>query len=252
MKMISIGLGKFAGAQKYHAHSQRLGLEHVIRAAGPCAAVGQDRRRPGDRRGRQSPHGEARRRRPRASGARRAEPRARQVVDAAAAVRRRRAIVDEMGRTSAAPAWTPRSSIAARRAVPVRRPAVGDAPLHPRSASGQLGQRARRGDGGRDDGSAGGCDRLDADTRQCAQFGNPVEDPRADALCHRPRMPRLGQRHGGEGRGRGRDLRLDPQHAGARAPGGQRESAIDSRPTPPSSTSSPSRGIAQNLTNPFA
>jgi hypothetical protein len=34
MKMMAIGLGKFAGARKYHAHAQRLGLEHVIRAAG--------------------------------------------------------------------------------------------------------------------------------------------------------------------------------------------------------------------------
>ena len=33
MKMMAIGLGKFAGAQKYHMHSQRLGLEHVIRSA---------------------------------------------------------------------------------------------------------------------------------------------------------------------------------------------------------------------------
>ena len=33
LKMLSIGLGKFAGAQKYHAHSQRLGLERVIRTA---------------------------------------------------------------------------------------------------------------------------------------------------------------------------------------------------------------------------
>jgi hypothetical protein len=33
MKMMTIGMGKFAGAQKYHAHAQRLGLEHVIRAA---------------------------------------------------------------------------------------------------------------------------------------------------------------------------------------------------------------------------
>jgi len=33
LKMTAIGLGKFAGAQKYHAHSQRLGLEHVIRTA---------------------------------------------------------------------------------------------------------------------------------------------------------------------------------------------------------------------------
>jgi len=36
MKMLSIGLGKFAGAQKYHAHGQRLGLEHVIRTAARC------------------------------------------------------------------------------------------------------------------------------------------------------------------------------------------------------------------------
>jgi hypothetical protein len=34
MKMIAIGLGKFAGAQKYHTHAKRLGLEHVIRTVG--------------------------------------------------------------------------------------------------------------------------------------------------------------------------------------------------------------------------
>lgn len=34
MKMMSIGLGKFAGAQKYHAHGRRFGLEHVIRTVG--------------------------------------------------------------------------------------------------------------------------------------------------------------------------------------------------------------------------
>jgi hypothetical protein len=34
MKMMAIGLGKFAGAQKYHTHAQRLGLEHVIVTAG--------------------------------------------------------------------------------------------------------------------------------------------------------------------------------------------------------------------------
>ncbi len=33
MKMIAIGMGKFAGAQKYHTHAQRLGLERVIRTA---------------------------------------------------------------------------------------------------------------------------------------------------------------------------------------------------------------------------
>jgi hypothetical protein len=34
MKMLAIGLGKFAGAQEYHTHAHRLGLEHVIRTAG--------------------------------------------------------------------------------------------------------------------------------------------------------------------------------------------------------------------------
>jgi hypothetical protein len=34
MKMMAIGLGKFAGAQHYHTHARRLGLEHVIRTAG--------------------------------------------------------------------------------------------------------------------------------------------------------------------------------------------------------------------------
>ena len=32
--MMAIGLGKFAGAQKYHTHAQRFGLEHIIRTAG--------------------------------------------------------------------------------------------------------------------------------------------------------------------------------------------------------------------------
>jgi hypothetical protein len=34
VKMMAIGLGKFAGARRYHAYGQRLGLEHVIRTVG--------------------------------------------------------------------------------------------------------------------------------------------------------------------------------------------------------------------------
>ncbi len=34
MKMMAIGLGKFAGAQRYHTYAYRLGLEHVIRTIG--------------------------------------------------------------------------------------------------------------------------------------------------------------------------------------------------------------------------
>ncbi len=33
-KMMAIGLGKLAGARRYHAHAQRLGLEHVVRTVG--------------------------------------------------------------------------------------------------------------------------------------------------------------------------------------------------------------------------
>ncbi|HEY2018535.1 MAG TPA: hypothetical protein VGH38_33755 [Bryobacteraceae bacterium] len=33
-KMMAIGLGKFAGAQRYHAYAYRLGLEHVVRSIG--------------------------------------------------------------------------------------------------------------------------------------------------------------------------------------------------------------------------
>ena len=33
-KMMAIGLGKFAGAQRYHSYAYRLGLEHVIRSIG--------------------------------------------------------------------------------------------------------------------------------------------------------------------------------------------------------------------------
>src|SRR6185369_11670298 len=33
-KMMAIGLGKFAGAQRYHAYAYRLGLEHVIQSIG--------------------------------------------------------------------------------------------------------------------------------------------------------------------------------------------------------------------------
>src|ERR1051325_5605882 len=33
-KMMAIGVGKFAGAQRYHAYAYRLGMEHVIRTVG--------------------------------------------------------------------------------------------------------------------------------------------------------------------------------------------------------------------------
>jgi hypothetical protein len=36
LKMTAIGIGKLAGAQRYHAHGYRLGLEHVILSAARC------------------------------------------------------------------------------------------------------------------------------------------------------------------------------------------------------------------------
>ncbi len=65
-KMTAIGLGKFAGAQRYHTYAYKLGLEHVIRTVGrQVLASRQDNRRPGDSRRRQSQH------RPHAGSARR-------------------------------------------------------------------------------------------------------------------------------------------------------------------------------------
>src|ERR1035438_8495921 len=34
VKMMAIGLGKFAGAQRYHSYAYKLGLEYVIRSVG--------------------------------------------------------------------------------------------------------------------------------------------------------------------------------------------------------------------------
>ena len=53
-KMMAIGLGKFAGAQRYHAYAYKLGLEHVIRTVDARCSLGQDPRRPRDPRRRQS------------------------------------------------------------------------------------------------------------------------------------------------------------------------------------------------------
>jgi lactate racemase-like protein len=39
VKMMAIGVGKFAGAQRYHAHGRRLGMEHVIRTVGEHVRV---------------------------------------------------------------------------------------------------------------------------------------------------------------------------------------------------------------------
>ena len=59
-KMMAIGLGKFAGAQRYHAYAYRLGLEHVIRSVGrQVLAVGQDSGRPGHSGRRQPQHRQA-------------------------------------------------------------------------------------------------------------------------------------------------------------------------------------------------
>ena len=62
-KMMAIGLGKFAGAQRYHAYAYRLGLEHVIRSVGrQVLAIGQDSGRPRHSGRRASQHRQARRR----------------------------------------------------------------------------------------------------------------------------------------------------------------------------------------------
>ena len=56
-KMMAIGLGKFAGAQRYHTYAYKLGLEHVIRSVGrQVLEIRKDSGRPGDSGGRQPQH----------------------------------------------------------------------------------------------------------------------------------------------------------------------------------------------------
>ena len=56
-KMMAIGLGKFAGAQRYHTYAYRLGLEHVIRTRRPSGfKKRKNSGRAGDSRRRQSSH----------------------------------------------------------------------------------------------------------------------------------------------------------------------------------------------------
>ncbi len=56
-KMMAIGLGKFAGAQRYHTYAYKLGLEHVIRGVGrQVLSFGQDPGWFGHSRRRQSQH----------------------------------------------------------------------------------------------------------------------------------------------------------------------------------------------------
>jgi hypothetical protein len=100
MKMMAIGLGKFAGAQKYHTHAQRLGLEHVIRTAGRrVLESGKMIGGSGHRRRRAPPHRQARRRAGQLHGAaRRRAPRPGKVLDAQAAVRCRRPHRRQMGK----------------------------------------------------------------------------------------------------------------------------------------------------------
>ena len=59
-KMMAIGLGKFAGAQRYHTYSYNLGLEHVVRSVGrQVLNSGKDPRRHGHPGRRLSQHRQA-------------------------------------------------------------------------------------------------------------------------------------------------------------------------------------------------
>ena len=82
-KMMAIGLGKFAGAQRYHTYAYKLGLEHVIRSIGrQVLRSGQDSRRPGHPRRCPSQYGQADRRPGRRHGtARRGTAGAGQILD---------------------------------------------------------------------------------------------------------------------------------------------------------------------------
>ena len=198
MKMMAIGLGKFAGAQKYHTHAQRLGLEHVIRTAG--RRVLQSGKMIGGLAILEDAHHNTakldavpadcleQRDEENLALAKSWMPRLPCDLDVL--------IVDEMGKNISGTGMD--AKVVNRgpelRIQPLARIAVDQADLRSRPGSRDPWQRARDRDGGRDDRPARAPHRLGADTGQRAELGHAVAHSRARALCQRSRMPASGLR----------------------------------------------------------
>ena len=225
MKMLAIGLGKFAGAQKYHTHAQRLGLEHVIRTVGRLVlqsgkvigglAIVED-----------AHHNTAKLD---AVPADQLEQRDEQNLALAKSWMPRLPcdldvlIVDEMGKTISGTGMDAkvvnRGPFAEYNPWPglpaIRRIFVRD--LNPESHGNAIGI-------GMADVTT---DRLvrdidwEADPGQRAERRQPVTHSRARALPLRSRVPGVGGGDGRESGPRRRDLRLDSEHARTRSRGDQ-------------------------------
>ena len=193
-KMMAIGLGKFAGAQRYHTYAYRLGLEHVIRSIGPAGAeVRQDPGRPGD-------SGRCAITTPASSTPFRSRSMEQREEENLALVKSWMAripvdldilILDEIGKNISGAGMDTK---VVNRGVQGEYNPWPDAPQVPahfraRPERADLQQRGRARDGGRRHRPAGESHRLDADDHQLADRQHAGGDPHAVHFRHRPRVP---------------------------------------------------------------
>ena len=221
-KMMAIGLGKFAGAEKYHTHAYKLGLEHVILSVGRRIlstgkvlgglAVLED-----------AYHQTAQ---VTAAGAEEMEQRERELLALTKSWMGRIPVaeldilvVDELGKNI---------SGAGMDTKVVNRIGEGPAnswPLAPKIERIFVRGISELSHGGRRNRPFRSGHRLDPDHRQRAHCLQLLHDAYAGALRRRPRVSGAAVPHRRQVRSTGGDSRLDPEHARARPPGAQREPA---------------------------
>ena len=228
-KMMAIGLGKFAGAQRYHAYAYRLGLEHVIRSVGRQVlksgkilgglAILED-----------ANHNTGK------LDAVPVEVMEQREEENLALVKSWMGripmdldilIMDEIGKNISGAGMDTK---VVNRGVNGEYNPWPDTPRFERIFVRDLSEltynSARRpGHGGRGDGPAGGPHRLGAHLDQFADRQHAGGHPHADPFPHRPRVPGAHRSHGGQDGSRRGDLRLDPQHHGTGPPGAERKPA---------------------------
>ena len=224
MKMMAIGLGKFAGAQKYHTHAQRLGLEHVIRTVGRRVlqsgkvlgglAIVEDAHHNTAKLDAVPADCMEQRDEENLALAKSWMPGLPCDVDVL--------VVDEMGKNISGTGMDAKvvNRGPSSESQPLARIAVDPANLRSRSGSTEPRQRARDRHGGRHHGPAGPSHRLGTHTGQRTEFGHPVAHSRsprtfraiASACNGLPRPP-------GKPDPAAVAFRLDSKHAGARSSG---------------------------------
>ena len=236
-KMMAIGLGKFAGAQRYHTFAYRLGLEHVIRS------IGRQVLKSGKILGGLAILEDANHHTGQLTAVR-VEQMERKEEELLALVKSWMGripvkeldilIIDEIGKTYSGAGMDTK---VVNRGVNGEYNPWDTAPrirpnLRSRAEQSELRQRRRPGDGRRDQRPAAEGDRLEADADQFSDRIDARGDPHADPFPDRPNVPGeilADSRQVQSGR---RDHRLDREFDGTGNAAVKRESAARDRGEP--------------------